>query len=306
MKSILLFVTVIFVAFGVKAQEYKYVSFPDSNAVWSEYYWSSESPAVYNKYALFNENEVKNGLTYQTVFRTINRASITPENSTYLGGIREDSLKRVFATGSIDSFITPETTEILLYDFGLNEGDTTWKYISDTITANFINDFLVVEDIDTILIHNTTRKVFSFYNNSWTRWIEGIGNIQGLFFPSGDLTTGGENSNLICMHHNDTLMYFNEEYESCVPQFVIDNVALLPNHDIKVYPNPVTAGSVTFENLPFETLELYDANGRIIQTENVEGLSTFVLNTARLAPGIYTYRLAAKGLVPTKGKLIVK
>lgn len=306
MKSILLLFTAIFIGLFSCAQDYLYVSFPDSNAVWSEYYWSTESPAIYNKYALFNEDTVINERTYQKVFHTVNRSTITPENRIYTGGIREDSLKRIFASSSFGWFVTPETDEILLYDFSLNEGDTIWRYISDTVAANFTADYLVVENIDTILIHNTLRKVFNFCNYPWTRWIEGIGNIQGLIFPSGDLTTGGDNSELICMHQNDTLMYFNDDYEGCVPQFVIDNVALLPNHEIKVYPNPVAGRTVNFENLQFDTLELYDIHGQIIEKNNVVGLTRFVLDASDLAPGIYTYRLIKKGLIPTQGKLIVQ
>jgi len=42
------------------AQEYQYIPFPDSNAVWSEVYWKpiSEPPPSweFNQYALFNED----------------------------------------------------------------------------------------------------------------------------------------------------------------------------------------------------------------------------------------------------------
>ena len=306
MKTAQFLFTLFIAGFTISAQEYKYVSFPDSIAAWSEYYWTSESPAVYNQYALFNEDTLINGRVYQKVFHTANHSSITRENSIYIGGIREDSLKRVFATGTIGGFITTQTTEILLYDFSLNKGDTIWRNLSDTLTANFTADYLVVKAIDTLMIQNSPRKVFSFYNYPWTRWIEGIGNIQGLFFPSGDLTTGGDNSDLICMHQNDTLIYFNEDYESCVPQFVIDNVALLPNHKIRVYPNPAAGGIVTFENLQFETLEIYDAFGRIIQKVDVTGLTSYKLNTSRLLPGQYSYRLLTTGRIPTKGRLVVK
>ncbi len=306
MKVVIMLFTLTMFVFSSRSQEYQYVSFPDSNSVWSEYYWSSESPAVYNKFALFNEDTLINGITYKKLFHTANHSSITPENSSCIGGIREDSLNRVFASISIGGFVTPETQEILLYDFNLNEGDTIRRYISDKVTANFSADFLVVEDIDTIEINNSTRKVFSFLNYPWTRWIEGIGNAQGLAFPSGDLTTGGDNSELICMHQNDTLMYFNDEYEGCVPQFVIDNVAILPNYEIKVYPNPVYGGSVHFENLQFETFELYDAHGQLTRKNTIHGSTKFVLDASELTPGIYTYRLITIGLIPTQGKLIVQ
>jgi len=297
----------ILLAFGylATAQDYQYVAFPDSNAVWSEYYWSSDGPAVYNKYALFNEDTLINGIAYHKLYQTTDKSEITRENSVCIGGIREDDHKRVLVNSTL--FLVDIEKEIMLYDFSKNEGDTIFQeYNNDSITTVFTADYLVVEDVDTIIIHNTLRKVFSFENNEWSRWIEGIGNVQGLIFPSGDLTTGGENSELICMHQNDTLMYFNESYESCVPQFVIDGAAILPNNDIQVYPNPVTSGVINFENIDFETLELLSVNGKLLKQENVKGVSFLEMNVTDFTPGIYFYRLQTKGLVPTFGKLIIQ
>ena len=294
------------IAFTAKAQEYQYVPFPDSNAVWSEYFWSSDAPGVYNKYALFNEDTVINSITYHKLFHTENKSEITRENSVCIGGIREDN-KKVFIK-YVDGFKPDEPyyqKEFMLYNFSLNVGDTVWNE-KDNIDIGPL-DYLIVENIDTILINNTERKVFSFERYMWSRWIEGIGNVQGLIFPSGDLTTGGDNSELICMHHNDTLMYFfDDKYDNCVPQFVIDGVALLPNREIKVYPNPVANSTVYFENLNFETLELFNINGEMVLKENIKGVNSYKLNVLKLIPGTYSYRLKTKGLVPTRGKLIIQ
>jgi len=56
-------------------------------------------------------------------------------------------------------------------------------------------------------------------------------------------------------------MYFNNTYDDCVTQFVIDDVAILPNNDIKFYPNPVKGSIFHFENLDFDTLELFNSKG---------------------------------------------
>ncbi len=305
MKPILIIPFAMLLASTLKAQEYQYVPFPGSNAVWSELYWSSESPAVYNKYALFNEDTIINGVTYHKLFHAANSATITRENSVCIAGIREDSQKRIFVNSSMFQF-TPDIKEVLLYDFSINVGDTLGQH-NDTIGAIFSPPgYLVVKDIDTILIQNSMRKVFSFNHFPWTVWIEGIGNVQGLIFPSGDLTTGGANSELICMHQNEILKYYNPDYDGCVPSFVINDVMLTPNPDVKVYPNPVTMGIVYFENLDFETLELFDLNGNLIREETIKGLSVFELKIPCLSPGVYTYRLTTKGLVPTQGKLVVQ
>ena len=80
-STVILLLIAIGFAFTAKAQEYQYVPFPDSNAVWSEFYWSSEAPGIYNKYALFNEDTVINNITYHKLFHTENKSEITRENS---------------------------------------------------------------------------------------------------------------------------------------------------------------------------------------------------------------------------------
>ena len=118
-------------------------------------------------------------------------------------------------------------------------------------------------------------------------------------------------NDLVCMHQNDSLLFYNTGswdvyYDGCVPSFVIDDVALLPNTDVNVYPNPVSNGIVYFENLNFESIELFDLNGSLILNTQIKGLSTYELDISKLTTGIYTYRLSTKGLIPTMGKLIVK
>jgi hypothetical protein len=169
---------------------------------------------------------------------------------------------------------------------------------------------LVVIDVDTLLINNSKRKVFNF-DIPWTHWIEGIGSVTGLIFPSGDLPNNGMSNDLVCIYQNDTLLFYNQgseeiHYDDCVPTFVIDGVSILPNTDVKVYPNPTKGGDVHFENLGFEILELYSLEGKLVFQEKIKGLSSFVLKTSGFSPGVYSYRLKTKGLVPTWGKLIIE
>lgn len=295
----------------LSAQEYKYVPFPDSNAIWSEVFWkpiSQPNPRwVYNQYALFNEDTVINGVVYHKLFHSNSSAKIIRDNSVCIGGIREDSQRCIwfkdFNKSHEYSFLN-KYGEILLYNFNLQVNDTIRNF---TDFSNIVGvSYLSVINIDTIKIANSTRKVFHFSEIPWEIWIEDIGKVKGLLFPSGGLPTNGMDNDLVCMHQNDTLMYYNNLYDGCVPHFVIDDVVLIPNLDIKVYPNPTTQGSVYFENLDFETLELFDSNGNLVRTENIKGISCYELNVLNLPPGNYYYRLKTKGLVPTKGKIIVQ
>jgi len=290
------------------AQNYKYVSFPDCNAIWSEVLWDSNSPAVFNQFALFKEDTVINGLTYHKLFHS-NAATITSGNSKCIGGIREDSQKRIWVSNlknsTINYSLSNTNGEIMLFDFSLQVGDTI------SAKKDFANighgEYLVVKHIDSLQIHKSIRKVFSFEKYFWIKWIEGIGNVQGLIFPYGELTTGGGLiSKLICMHHNDTLMFLNDTSSDCIPQFVIDDVELFPNPDIKVYPNPVAGGIAYFDDLEFELLELFDLNGNLVRKENIKGTNCYELNVLNLPAGNYSYRLTTKGLLPTQGKLIIQ
>lgn len=295
----------------LSAQQYKYVAFPDSNAVWSEIHWKPifdpEPLWVYKQYALFNEDTVINGISYHKLFLSNSASKITRKNSICVGGIREDSLKRVFANSSLFRFV-PEIKEVLLYDFSLKEGDTFYANYKEGVCTNctgFQNGG-VVYNIDTIKIYNHYRKVFILNNNNRVTWIEGIGNLQGLLECWPDWPTNGIKKELICMHQNDTLMLYNDKYGSCIPQFVIDGVALLPNTDIRVYPNPAKGGKVYFDNLEFETLELFDSGGKLLMQNTVKGTDCYELDVTKLYPGSYYYLLKAKGLVPTKGKLVIQ
>lgn len=304
-------ILLITICLSLSAQQYKYISFPDSNAVWSEIHWKPifdpEPLWVYKQYALFNEDTVINGINYHKLFLTNSASKITRENSVCVGGIREDSLKRVFASSSLFRFV-PEIKEVLLYDFSLNEGDTFYANINEGVCTNCtgFQDGGVVYNIDTIKINNQFRKVLILNNYNKVTWIEGIGSLQGLLECWPDWPTNGIKRELICMHQNDTLLIYNDKYGTCIPQFVIDDVALLPNTDIKVYPNPAKGGKVYFDNLDFETLELMDSNGKVLKKDHLKGIGCYELNVSDLHPGVYYYLLKAKGLVPTKGKLVVQ
>lgn len=295
-------------------ENYKYIPFPDSNAVWSETYWRSISDEtcpnwVYNKYALFNEDTIINGISYHKIYHT-NQSEITKENSNVIGGIREDSLKRIYCYFfDFSHTMTPpyiySNEEIKLYDFNINIGDTIKNVC-------FMRDYekLIVKQIDTIKINNTLRKMYSFDPIPWVHWIEGIGNSKGLLFYSGDLPTNGMDNDLICMHENDTLQYYysgpNNLYDDCVPSAVLDDVNNLSLPDYNVYPNPVINGKVNFNNLYFDTIELFSTDGLLINTYDIHGMTSFSLDVSHLSRGIYIYKLKLKGFLPVNGKLLVK
>ena len=305
--AITVFCLLLSFVFVAQAQQYNYIPFPDSNAVWSEVYWKPVSEPcprwVYNKFALFNEDTVINSIPYHKLF-SCNSTVLTREKSVCMGLLREDSLKKVWFKPN-SNYIFPNTNEngeYLLYDFSLNTGDTVHCY--DAYLQFLGSDILVLDSTKYINFNNSFRKVF-YFNRQHEIWIEGIGKTKGIIYPSGSIPINGEWSDLICFHQNNSLIYYNSDYDSCIPSFVIDGVPLLINSNVKVYPNPASNGIVYFENLDFETLELFDIKGNLINKENITGLTIFELKTSCLPPGIYSYQLKTKGLVPTMGKLVI-
>jgi hypothetical protein len=309
MKQILIYILLSLTAVAVSAQEYQYVPFPDSNAVWSEVYWKSvfkpDPRWVYNKYALFDEDTIINGENYHKLYHT-NASEITKENSTCIGGIREDSLKRVWAFGNLFPF--PDKQLRLLYDFSLREGDTLW------MNEDFYNctcSYLSVKKIDTIKIYKSYRKVFYFNESPELTWIEGIGNIQGLFWCTDTWPINGMRNDMVCMHQNDTLLYYYDGsgeyyYDDCEPSFVINsNSSHLMSSNAKVFPNPVLTEELVFENIDCDEIVLLDEAGCQIEIVDVRGQNDYILDISKLTSGLYFYQLKKQGLISTGNKLII-
>src|SRR5574344_1887183 len=106
MKKLLFFTVILTaVAFRVAAQEYQYIPFPDSGAVWSEVYSPARGECdtvvqIYERFALSGEDTLINNFTYRKLYIFYD-SIFDKNNATSIGGIREDSLKRIYYSGNI-------------------------------------------------------------------------------------------------------------------------------------------------------------------------------------------------------------
>ena len=286
---------------GLLAQEYEYVPFPDSNAIWSEEYTYTDAPSHYERFALNGEDTIIKGRTYKKLYIFYDTV-FNKKNARCVGGIREDSAKRIYYTGENIHSLKPVffSGEILLYDFSLGVNDTLWD-------GNFDPpEYLVVSNIDTIQIGNTLRKEYSFYHYFWVKWIEGIGNINGLLFTSGDLPTGGCNNNLLCFKQNDTILYLNGG--ECMP-FISDIKKRTINASkIKIYPNPVNEGLMQFDfdKIKIQDIKIISCKGHIIENIDVKGKSSAFFYTNKYSSGIYLYTATDKDGKRYSGKFVVR
>jgi hypothetical protein len=112
----------------------------------------------------------------------------------YLGGIREDSLRRVYYKGeNLPNYLCCDaidfSQELLMYDFGVEVGDTIFDGLNCYYFPPIGAGYRVVDQIDTIEIGGDLRKRFTL---RWVKYdgggtccdyhIEGLGYEYG-FFP---------------------------------------------------------------------------------------------------------------------------
>ncbi|NSW44698.1 MAG: T9SS type A sorting domain-containing protein [Bacteroidales bacterium] len=308
MKKTFLFYLLLALAFlKANAQTYQYVPFPTENAVWSEDY-SYDSyyyyPQCYflDKIALNGDDTHINGETYKKLF-IFNDSVFNINNANYFGGIREEN-KRIYYYGDTVHFGKPNNclNEVLLYDFNLNVGDTFISFFNqiDSTYCSNSNWDVVVSSIDTIILGNKLRKRFIF-NDFFTQWIEGIGNVRGLLLSIPPWITGNvPQGNLICFKQNDTIVYFNNQFSECMPLNIPTKPAISDN--IAISPNPatdfLTLKIENFELLPF-TFQLYDMQGCSQLAGKTSNTQT-ELNVATLPRGLYVLKIITDKQIITK------
>jgi hypothetical protein len=75
----------------------------------------------------------------------------------------------------------------------------------------------------------------------------------------------------------------------------MDVQSLNPEGSVNVYPNPSTdATTVSWNGTQVQTVQVFDATGRMIYEENVNGRTQVQLNTSDWAMGIYSIRLTGE------------
>jgi hypothetical protein len=279
MKKLFLLSLTIFLFSLLNAQEYEYVPFPTTNAVWSEVFtYPISSPysllSEYRRFAMNGDDTTINGMQYKKLFM-FSDSVFDVKNADYIGGIREDSNKRVYYTGklvfekfSLDTKGDTSKSEFKMYDFSANIGDTI------TLDVFIVHDYIVVKDIDTVNILGKYRKVYSFESFYWVYWTEGIGNVTGLLFGSDALPTNGLYNELVCFEENGTQSYYNEDYGSCRPEtnLVYSNLVEQSKNsgELKITPNPSSGHiKISFDQSQTGTLTVYSGLGNVCLSKNV-------------------------------------
>jgi hypothetical protein len=186
----------------IKAQTY--VPFPDTNAYWNEIkqYQGICDPPDYCKYTFyFDGDTLINAESYHKVY---------VDDSiyiSYMGGLREIDKKVYF-------FWRDCADPVLLYDFGLNVGDSVRLACDLCYFEGPL--YMKVTSVDSVLIGDTSyRRRINFDYGPEQSWIEGIGSVGGLFYPAFSCLTCTCFFKLICFEQDGITLYENEDLVPC-------------------------------------------------------------------------------------------
>jgi hypothetical protein len=223
-------------------------------------------------------------------------------DETGMSGIRQENQKVYARRFNIYHYYQQD--EFLLYDFSVKAGDT----IHTNATSGYISRLPVVSKTDTILMENGESRKRIFLG--WDTWIEGIGSMSGLLYPSEEMTSCGGNSRELISFTNGTKLLYNDSamcanygcYKSSV-----DAIPVLKNVDLKefIYPNPA------FNKISISTgilsepciFELMDVHGNIV-LHSVVSTNSNSVNLSGYTNGLYLYRLLQNGKMIKAGKIV--
>jgi hypothetical protein len=296
MKKTLFIIMLIMISGFSQAQDYH--PLVETNKMWSIKHQYGLTP--FSDFTKFQGEETIQGYIYKKVWTT---KDTTLANWDPYGYIREDTSKRVFIrywSGGPDD---------LRYDFGVDEGDTVYLF-SDPMGIYF-----VVDSIDNYsLLTGETRKRINlscyagpggFMGND--TWIEGMGSLYGVM-QSGSCALVGDMPQLICFTENDTLKYFNSNFDDC---FIATGIAT--NNPItgktRIFPNP-SYGLIVLKVddpliLPLN-ITFYDPLGKQILDKKVTDIENEIDISGMTSSGMIFYHLKGPNGFSGSGKIMVQ
>ncbi len=239
------------------------------------------------------QDSVVNSLTYKKILVS----SDSMHTAHFRGLVREDS-------GIVWFIHTDDTLESVLYNFNLKAGDSA--YIANGFCYYGTTIPIYVVKVD-------TAEYFGIQHKRWLitddfgfeeYWIDGIGSTSGPMYSMFTDAIVGPVFDLLCFHNGDTLMYENENENSCWVVGIEENrqpVALLK-------PNPVAKGRPFSIETTKEIVDikLYNTSGKLIEVVKKQSPYSATVNTTPLQAGLYVIRIKVKGIKTDTYKLLIE
>ena len=274
---LVIFLFVIGCRIELVAQTYQYHPLVDSSVTkeWQSYcfFYTSMGEVFLGDEYLMTTDTIVNGFRYRQIWSV--EANVNGGNA-YVGGLLEDSLKKVYFKVASSPGDTSTNIGNLIFDFSLNVNDSF--------------NYCRLQSIDTILVGQEFRKKFTFspiqYETTNDIWIEGLGSV---YFGLGLETTYChiENSNLCKVFDGSSLVYSHTN-ALCPFSSVINTTA--DEIRLSVYPDPLTdvcnielgGGQLIFKGT------ILDLTGRSVMPLAINVASSkFSFNSSPLNAGIY-------------------
>ena len=227
------------------------------------------------------------------VFKAVSDIEFTePGFKMYL---REDT-----TTGQLFRYYPEVNTEVITCDLSLQPGDTfclsSGNYSCWTVDSVTYDEGRKVIWFPPVAQYGNLLSTQYPYHNCF---IEGVGPAFG---PFGIVNSGiaFDLGLLLCVHHNDSLVYMTDTVLGCV-QYAV-SIPEYPNVSMKLYPNPATNTlHVEFEGLddPQGTITVVDITGVVVQ--HVETSQRGVtIDVSHLTPGLYVVSFRNKNGVAVR------
>jgi hypothetical protein len=279
-----------------------YRPFPDSAAVWREHYYDNYGQDHY-QYGILGDTVI-GSLTYHKIYyqpSCLGDTAISISNSSLIGAIREDSLRRIFFYnmafwgGSVDSVYK-------LYEFPAHVGDT----VRFSHPFSFIFPYLVADTIDSVWTYDHYSRRYHFPQETW---IEGIGSLRSLFSAIMGYPTCFCVWENVCYKYLNTTYYLNPPFLDCydLSHGIIDNERT--KEKITIYPDPiVTTGTVDLTGLTYqpERFEIFDILGEKIKVFKVPESKKIIIDRNEFKPGLYVYSIIANEQYNINGKFLIE
>ncbi len=174
-----------------------------------------------------------------------------------------------------------------------------WVDVTETITYSNPGAYsLVINRVS----DGVNLLTYSNNNNNWREVVSGGTTINDVFIrPKWGIYRSLNSANLL---RDEEVLFANFSIEELNPL----SINTIKNEDdlVKIVPNPAK-NSVTFiESKPnsFDTIDIYDANGRLISKK--ESLLNNTLNISNLASGLYFLVLKQENKLVKQHKLVIE
>ena len=271
----------------------QYYPFPTDSAQWSIEIATPQFEFYHYQLKLKGDTILPNGETYSKLYKSFELDYNSPDQILHCF-LREDSTRKIFVKYPEGN--APDTNEFVLYDYGLEVGDTFQIRLFDSESIYLFNQVVYTKHIVDLYIDHPRGEYglmplngdtiwTPFFDNSYG-WYEGIGTNLGLLYnelPPGYGET--ETSFLVCFN-------LKGQYIMSVPNcgnVGIDDIRTQKT-GLKIVPNPITYMSeIIFPHPMKEIQEINIINyygqpaKKIIKPEQHE----MFISATEFMPGLY-------------------